>query len=205
VATTIRLTRLGRKKRPFYRLVVLDNRKRRDGAYLANLGYYNPFIEPHEVDLHTGEIIEWLGKGATLSETARSLLRAEGVLYRYSLVKQGLDETAIEAKMADWMQGAEGRKQSKADAESARRQSLRDERDRREAEAKAKAAAGAAEADAAAAAEPASDEPASDEPAAEAEAEVAAAAETTADADTSADAATAGEAGAAGDEEGETK
>ena len=200
MATTIRLTRMGRKKRPFYRLVVLDSRKRRDGAYLANLGYYNPFIEPHEVDLHTGEIIEWLGKGATLSETARSLLRAEGVLYRYSLVKQGLDETAIEAKMADWMQGAEGRKQSKADAESARRQSLRDERDRREAEAKAKAAAEAAEADAAAA-----DEPASDEPAAEAEAEVAAAAETTADADTSADAATAGEAGAAGAEDGETK
>ena len=46
VATTIRLTRMGRKKRPFYRMVVLDSRKRRDGAYLANLGYYNPFTDP---------------------------------------------------------------------------------------------------------------------------------------------------------------
>ena len=184
MATTIRLTRLGRKKRPFYRLVVLDNRKRRDGAYLANLGYYNPFIEPHEVELHTGEIIEWLGKGATVSETARSLLRAEGVLYRYSLVKQGLEAAAIEAKMAEWIQGAEGRKQSKADAESARRQALRDERDRREAEAKAKAAAGAAEADAAAAGEAAGADAAADnEPAAEAT----------------------GEAAASGDEEGESK
>jgi small subunit ribosomal protein S16 len=183
VATTIRLTRLGRKKRPFYRLVVLDNRKRRDGAYLANLGYYNPFIEPHEVELHTGEIIEWLRRGATVSETARSLLRAEGVLYRYSLVKQGLDDAAIEAKMTEWLQGAEGRKQSKADAESARRQALRDERDRREAEAKAKAAAGAAEAAAAEAAEAtevadAAAAGAADEAAAEAPAETEATAET---------------------------
>ena len=52
MATTIRLTRMGRKKRPFYRLVVLDSRKRRDGAYLANLGFYNPFTEPHEINIH---------------------------------------------------------------------------------------------------------------------------------------------------------
>ena len=64
---------MGRKKRPFYRLVVLDSRKRRDGAYLANLGYYNPFTEPHEINLHPDEIVAWLQKGATVSETARSL------------------------------------------------------------------------------------------------------------------------------------
>ena len=51
LATTIRLTRMGKKKRPFYRLVVLDSRTRRDGAYLANLGYYNPFVEPARGDL----------------------------------------------------------------------------------------------------------------------------------------------------------
>ena len=95
MATTIRLTRMGRKKRPFYRLVVLDSRKRRDGAYLANLGYYNPFTEPHEIEIHADEIIEWMGKGATVSETAKSLLRNEGVLYRFSLVKQGLDPAKI--------------------------------------------------------------------------------------------------------------
>ncbi|MFN2370680.1 MAG: 30S ribosomal protein S16 [Candidatus Krumholzibacteriia bacterium] len=171
MATTIRLTRMGRKKRPFYRLVVLDSRKRRDGAYLANLGYYNPFAEPAEVDLHTDEIISWLGKGATLSETARSLLRAEGVLFKFSLVKQGLEQDAVEAKVAEWRQGAEGRKQGAADAASARRQAERDERDRREVEAKAKAAETAAAAAAAAAAgtEAAAEatEAAADEPAAE--------------------------------------
>ncbi len=144
MATTIRLTRMGRKKRPFYRLVVLDNRKRRDGAYLANLGYYNPFAEPAEIELHTDEIIGWMSKGATLSETAKSLLRTEGVLYKYSLVKQGMDAAAIETKMDEWRQSAEGRKQSAADAAAARRQAERDERDRREVEAKAKAAEAAA-------------------------------------------------------------
>jgi small subunit ribosomal protein S16 len=107
VPTTIRLTRMGRKKRPFYRLVVLDSRKRRDGAYLANLGYYNPFQDPHQVELHAPEIIDWLKKGATMSETARSLLRREGILYRYSLVQKGMEEAEIEAKMAEWTASAE--------------------------------------------------------------------------------------------------
>lgn len=129
MSTTIRLTRMGRKKRPFYRLVVLDSRKRRDGAYLANLGYYNPFNDPHEVELHAPEIIEWMSKGATLSETARSLLRSEGVLYRFSLVKQGLEANEIEAKMAEWTANAakkeenrvaniEAKKAAKAKAEA---------------------------------------------------------------------------------------
>ena len=106
MATTIRLTRLGKKKRPFYRLVVLDSRKRRDGAYLANLGYYNPFVEPHEVRLHADEIVAWLGKGATVSNTARSLLKREGVLYRFSLVRQGLTDDEIASRMESWRDGA---------------------------------------------------------------------------------------------------
>ena len=107
MSTTIRLTRMGRKKRPFYRLVVLDSRKRRDGAYLANLGYYNPFTEPHEINIQSDEIIEWLGKGATVSETARSLLRSQGVLYKYSLVKKGMDAAEIDARMNEWQATAE--------------------------------------------------------------------------------------------------
>jgi small subunit ribosomal protein S16 len=120
VATTIRLTRLGKKKRPFYRLVVLDSRKRRDGAYLANLGYYNPFVEPHEVKLHHDEIMAWLRKGATLSGTARSLLKQEGLLYRWSLEREGLEPAQIEVKMTEWQQGADARvarqEQAKKDA-----------------------------------------------------------------------------------------
>jgi small subunit ribosomal protein S16 len=109
VATTIRLTRMGKKKRPFYRLVVLDSRVRRDGAYLANLGHYNPFVEPAEVKLHAAEILDWLGKGATVSDSARSLLKREGVLYHFSLLKKGLSAEDIAAKMEAWRPTADAR------------------------------------------------------------------------------------------------
>lgn len=179
MATTIRLTRMGRKKRPFYRLVVLDSRKRRDGAYLANLGFYNPFTEPHEINIHPDEIIEWLGKGATMSDTARSLLRTEGVLYRYSLVKQGLDAAEIDTKVDEWRASAEANKAKREEAKAAREATAAAEAKaaaeaEEKAEAEAKAAAEAEEkAKAAAEAKEAADAAAAEA----AEAEAAAAAE----------------------------
>jgi small subunit ribosomal protein S16 len=153
VATTIRLTRMGRKKRPFYRLVVLDSRKRRDGAYLANLGYYNPFTEPHEINLHPAEILSWLEKGATVSDTARSLLRTEGVLYHFSLLKQGMDPAEVESKVAEWKIGAEANRLKKEEAKEAKAKAKADAEAQAEKEAAEKEAAEKAAAEAAAAAE----------------------------------------------------
>ncbi len=136
---------MGKKKRPFYRLVVLDSRKRRDGAYLANLGYYNPFVEPHEVELHTDEIVSWLQKGAEVRDTARSLLKREGVLYKFSLVKQGLSPEDIAAKMEAWAPGQQARFDRKAEAETTRQRQLAEaEQKRRDDAAAAKAAEAAA-------------------------------------------------------------
>jgi small subunit ribosomal protein S16 len=111
---------MGRKKRPFYRMVVLDSRKRRDGAYLANLGFYNPFSDPHEVQLHDDEIIAWLQKGAMVSDTARSLLRSEGVLYKFSLLRQGMDAASVESKMSEWHASAEAKKAQREQAAAAK-------------------------------------------------------------------------------------
>jgi small subunit ribosomal protein S16 len=145
VSTTIRLTRMGRKKRPFYRLVAVDHRKRRDGAYLANLGYYNPFTDPFDVKLHTDEIITWLSRGATVSETARNLLKGEGILYRYSLVKQGVDAAEIEARVTTWKQGAEAGEAKRVQEKTARlAKAAAEKKAAEEAEAKAKAEAEAA-------------------------------------------------------------
>ncbi|MBU8870534.1 MAG: 30S ribosomal protein S16 [Gemmatimonadales bacterium] len=148
MATTIRLTRMGRKKRPFYRMVVLDSRKRRDGAYLANLGYYNPFCDPAEVELHADDVINWLGKGATMSDTARSLLRGEGILYRWSLEKAGLSEEEVNAKMTEWRQASDDRRQKIQDAVVAKKEAKEaaeakalEEKVKAEEEAKAKAEA----------------------------------------------------------------
>jgi small subunit ribosomal protein S16 len=145
VSTTIRLTRMGRKKRPFYRLVVLDSRKRRDGAYLANLGYYNPFSDPHTVELHDEDIINWMQKGATVSETAKSLLRSEGVLYKYSLVKAGLNEGDIEAKMGEWKANVDQRNLARKDA-AAKKVAAAKAAEEAEAKAKAEEEAAAAKA-----------------------------------------------------------
>ena len=102
MSTTIRLTRMGRKQRPFYRLVVLDSRSRRDGAYIANLGNYDPFGDPYKAEFHSNEIIEWLNKGVTLSDTAKALLQHEGILYRWSLEKQGMEANEVATKVAEW-------------------------------------------------------------------------------------------------------
>jgi small subunit ribosomal protein S16 len=181
---------MGRKKRPFYRLVVLDSRKRRDGAYLANLGYYNPFTDPHEINIQPDEIIEWLGKGATVSETARSLLRDQGVLYKFSLIKQGLDPAEIENRMNEWQSHAEASRQRRLDAKAAKIA---------QAEAEAKAAA-EAEAKAAAEAEAAEKAAAEADAKAKAEAEAAEKAAAEADAKAKAEAEAAEKAAAAAEE-----
>ncbi len=145
---------MGKKKRPFYRLVVIDSRARRDGAYLANLGYYNPFVEPHEVDLRIDECVEWLGKGAEMRDTARSLLKREGVLYKFSLVKQGLSADEVESKMEAWMPGRQARIERETAAVRDRQRQLGEEETKRRddiakaAAAEAAGAAAAAEGDA---------------------------------------------------------
>jgi small subunit ribosomal protein S16 len=71
--TTIRLTRMGRKKRPFYRIVVTDSRKRRDSGWIESIGYYNPMTEPATVKLDEERYNYWLSVGAQPSERVKKL------------------------------------------------------------------------------------------------------------------------------------
>ena len=68
MATVVRLTRMGRKKKPFYRIVVTDSRKRRDGGWIESIGYYNPMIEPEVVKFDAERLASWKGVGAKLSD-----------------------------------------------------------------------------------------------------------------------------------------
>jgi small subunit ribosomal protein S16 len=145
LAATIRLMRMGKKKRPFYRLIVLDSRKRRDTDYLANLGYYNPFVDPPEIQLHEEEILHWLGKGAQVSETARALLRGRGILYHFSLLRQGLTADEVERLVGQWRQEEAARSARDSSRRGERERAARDERaqlERARAERAAAAAAG---------------------------------------------------------------
>jgi len=71
----IRLQRAGAKKRPFYRVIAIDERRQRDGRALEFLGTYNPMVEPPEIKLDVEAIDRWKGKGAQVTDAVRGLLR----------------------------------------------------------------------------------------------------------------------------------
>ena len=80
MAVRIRLKRMGKKKSPFYRVVVADTRSPRDGRFIENIGTYDPRKEPAEILIEEEKALSWLNKGATPSDTVRSLLSKIGVM-----------------------------------------------------------------------------------------------------------------------------
>ncbi|EFI34005.1 ribosomal protein S16 [Desulfonatronospira thiodismutans ASO3-1] len=75
MAVRLRLTRMGSKKKPFYRLVALDSETRRDGRALEYLGYYNPLQDPPEIKINMDKVKAWMDKGAKPTDTVRSLIK----------------------------------------------------------------------------------------------------------------------------------
>jgi small subunit ribosomal protein S16 len=73
MAIAIRLFRLGKKDKPFYRIVVADKRNKRQGKYIEEIGYYNPLKEPAEVKINKERLDYWLNRGAILSEGLKKL------------------------------------------------------------------------------------------------------------------------------------
>jgi len=80
MAVRIRLSRHGKKKAPFYRLVVADSRSPRDGRFIEILGTYNPLTNPAEIKVNLERAAYWLNNGASPSDTARILLVKAGVI-----------------------------------------------------------------------------------------------------------------------------
>jgi len=84
MAVKIRLKRMGAKKNPFYRVVVADARSPRDGKVIDEIGYYDPVKQPAVVVINEEKALDWLNKGAQLTETARALFRKAGVLQKFN-------------------------------------------------------------------------------------------------------------------------
>lgn len=78
MALRIRLTRMGSKKRPFYRVIAVNSETRRDGRALDYLGHYNPMIEPNDIRIDNEKVKMWMDKGAKPTETVISLLKKSG-------------------------------------------------------------------------------------------------------------------------------
>ena len=81
MAVHIRLKRMGRKNRPFYRIDVFDHRTKRDGRSIESVGYYDPYIEDDDkkVSIRVERIKHWLNKGAEVSRTVGQFLMAKGI------------------------------------------------------------------------------------------------------------------------------
>ncbi|HEY2938676.1 MAG TPA: 30S ribosomal protein S16 [Gaiellaceae bacterium] len=79
MAVKLRLTRVGSKKNPVYRIVAADSRSPRDGKFLEIVGRYNPQTDPSTIELDEDKIRDWLSKGAQPSGTVQRLLKAKGV------------------------------------------------------------------------------------------------------------------------------
>jgi small subunit ribosomal protein S16 len=80
MAVRIRLARMGSKKKPFYRLVAADSEAPRDGKFIEILGYYDPMKDPEEIQIHEDKVNYWIGNGAAVTESAKAILKKQGLL-----------------------------------------------------------------------------------------------------------------------------
>jgi small subunit ribosomal protein S16 len=83
----LRLRKSGANDKPFYRVVAVDSRRKRDGQYLDNIGYYDPKMDPFKLQLDTDKAIYWLSQGAQPTETVNSLLRRAGILEKWHTMR----------------------------------------------------------------------------------------------------------------------
>lgn len=105
----LRLQRKGRKKRPFYHIVVADSRSPRDGRIIERLGRFDNVSEKKELTYDEERVIHWLKIGAQPSDTVRSILKKEGILYKMHLMRWGKSDEEIEAALAEWRAAKEAK------------------------------------------------------------------------------------------------
>jgi small subunit ribosomal protein S16 len=120
MAVKIRLQRKGRKKAPFYHIVIADARAPRDGRFIEKIGIYNPITKPATIELDREKAFEWLMKGAQPTDTTRAIMRYKGVLYRKHL-SRGVQKGALTQEKADqmyqdWIANKEGSITQKVEA-----------------------------------------------------------------------------------------
>ena len=107
----IRLRRVGKKRHPYYRVVVANKTAKRDGAFLETLGSYDPHADPPLVSLDEAKVREWIGKGAQPSEAAEKLMRRAGIV-----ITPAAKKVKVKAEPAAEVEAAPAAKATKAGA-----------------------------------------------------------------------------------------
>lgn len=83
MSVKIRLQRVGTKKKPFYRVVAIDSRKKRDGRVIEFIGRYQPIVKDKQFDVDEEKVLKWLGLGAQPTDTIEQLLKNEGIWQKH--------------------------------------------------------------------------------------------------------------------------
>lgn len=128
----IRLQRRGRKKRPFYHIVIADSRSPRDGRFIEKIGVYNPMTSPATIDVDRQKALDWLGNGAQPTHTVNAILRYKGVMYMKHL-QRGVSKGAFtqeeaDQKFAAWLESKESTVIKAIDQQKAATEALKKER-----------------------------------------------------------------------------
>lgn len=98
----IRLRRMGKKKQPIYKIVAANSTSPRDGKFIEAIGLYNPLTNPYTVDVKENVLFKWLKRGATPTDTVRSLLKNKGLLLKWNLIRKNTDDATIALEMEKW-------------------------------------------------------------------------------------------------------
>ena len=129
MAVKIRLQRKGRKKAPFYHIVIADARSPRDGRFIEKIGTYNPLTVPATIALQNERAFHWLMVGAQPTDTVAAILRFKGVMYQKHLhlgvLKGAITQEQADAKLATWIDGKEGRITAHKDAVAKQKEDFR--------------------------------------------------------------------------------
>jgi small subunit ribosomal protein S16 len=96
------LSRIGKKKQPYYRIVAIDSKSSRDGSYLDKIGQYNPVTQPAELTIDRAKALKWLNDGAIPSDTVNSLFRRSGILHEWDLRKRGASDEKVAEELGKW-------------------------------------------------------------------------------------------------------
>jgi small subunit ribosomal protein S16 len=127
----IRLQRRGRKKRPFYHIVIADSRSPRDGRFIEKIGVYNPMTAPATIEVDREKALSWLANGAQPTHTVNAILRYKGVMYMKHLqrgvAKGAMTQEEADQKFAAWLEQKEASVSKAIEKQKAAKEALKKE------------------------------------------------------------------------------
>lgn len=117
---------MGKKRQPLYKVVAADVRSPRDGKYIEVIGSYNPKTDPTTIEIKEDRALYWLGCGAQPTDTVKNLLNKKGILLKKELIREGLSEEAISARLEDWSKNKEASLEKKKGKAEQKKKELTD-------------------------------------------------------------------------------